>query len=131
MRRSASSCFFRVFLFLFSLPSVWQRLVGCAGQSSFRRFSCELAAAHRLSPVSGQEPPADRSVWAIQLSLSNPVISGYIGSMFGMWIENKYLLQSCREILNKNDIHENDVSAVIIKELWKKLKRTHTLRIIK
>ena len=58
-------------------------------------------------------------------------LSGYIRNTFGLWSGNEALLQDCRVKLNKYDIHEDDASLLIIKELWKKLRDTHSLRIIK
>jgi hypothetical protein len=50
---------------------------------------------------------------------------------FGLWSGNTELLASCRSISKEHVYREDDVSLVIIKALWKKLKETHVLRVVK
>jgi len=55
----------------------------------------------------------------------------YILNKFGLWSENEKLVESC---LTKTDYplhNEDDAAAVIVKELWRKLRETHKLRVIK
>ena len=55
----------------------------------------------------------------------------YIREKFALWSGNDALMDSCRYMLHKYDIQAVDASELIIEELWKKLKETHTLRIVK
>ena len=55
----------------------------------------------------------------------------YIRNSYGIWAGNEELLSSCRFLLKKDKIHEDDVSSFIIKKLWKKLRKTHRLKVIK
>lgn len=55
----------------------------------------------------------------------------YIRNNFGLWSGNEKLMESLRKMTDKNDITEDDASAIIINELWKKLKKSHGLRIVK
>lgn len=59
------------------------------------------------------------------------VLGSYIRNAFGLWIGNEALLEDCRRISKDKDIHEDDASVIIIRELWEKLKKSHTLRVVK
>lgn len=61
----------------------------------------------------------------LQLSLGM-----YIRNKFGLWAGNEELMQACRFKSGKNELHVNDASIIIIKEMWKKLRKTHKLRVI-
>ncbi|MBN1625284.1 MAG: putative molybdenum carrier protein [Deltaproteobacteria bacterium] len=58
-------------------------------------------------------------------------LGDYIRKTFGMNSGHEDLLQECREILGRNDITDNDAVNVIITELWKRLRETHAMRIVK
>ena len=50
---------------------------------------------------------------------------------FGLYSDNESLIASCRSYLGKQyDLYE-DLAMVIIKELWKKVRRGHPLRLVK
>ena len=56
----------------------------------------------------------------------------------GMWIRKKFvfprndkLLQSCREVSQDKDLHWAQMHMLIIKELWKRLQKTHKVRVVK
>jgi hypothetical protein len=38
---------------------------------------------------------------------------------------------SCRFIAKKDKLHEDEASSIIIKELWKRLRETYKLRVVK
>ena len=46
---------------------------------------------------------------------------------FGLWARNEALLQSCRELSGNKDFHVDDASMVIIKALWKKVKKSNIM----
>jgi len=55
----------------------------------------------------------------------------YFKNAFGLWSGNTELLESCRAI-SKEPLHnEDDATVVILGVLWKKLRETHTLRVVK
>lgn len=64
----------------------------------------------------------------IQLNAS---LGRYILNKFGLWAGNEKLAESCLTKVNYPLHNEDDAAAVIVKELWRKLKYTHKLRIIK
>ena len=55
----------------------------------------------------------------------------YFKNAFGMWSGNTELLESCRLISKEPVRDENDATAVLIGVLIKKLRETHTLRVVK
>jgi hypothetical protein len=58
-------------------------------------------------------------------------IGTHIKDTFGLWEGNKHLMSDCRYKTKDKDVHIEDASALIIKELWKELKVTHGLRVLK
>ena len=55
----------------------------------------------------------------------------FICKRFGLDRGNEPLLQSCMVISNNTKLDGEGASAVIIKELWRKLHETHRLRRVK
>ncbi len=68
---------------------------------------------------------------ADQLINLNANIGRYILDQFGLWSGNEELVESCLPYVDYPLHNEDDVAAVIIKELWLRLRQTHRLRIIK
>jgi len=66
-----------------------------------------------------------------ELSRLEPTLGRYIKDKFGLWSGNSDLIKSCRYVAHKWDVSEDDASAIIIKELWKKVRNTHLLRTVK
>jgi len=55
----------------------------------------------------------------------------YFKNFFGLWFGNTELLASCRSISKEHVYREDDITLVIIKALWKKLRETQVLRVVK
>jgi len=57
----------------------------------------------------------------------------HIRNQFGLWSGNTDLLEACRQAaeIEGNSIHPDTASSIIIKALWKHLKQTHKLRVMK
>ncbi len=55
----------------------------------------------------------------------------YITNKLDEWGVNGQLMKSCRTISKDENLTEADASTVIMKELWKKLRETHKLRVVK
>ena len=55
----------------------------------------------------------------------------YIGNQFGIWSGNRSLLHSCEIVSGDAHLHPDFAPSVIIKELWKRLRETHKLRVVK
>ena len=61
----------------------------------------------------------------------NASLAKYISDNYGLWSGNQNLVESCQTKADYPLHNEDDAAAVIVKELWRKLKETHKLRIIK
>jgi hypothetical protein len=46
---------------------------------------------------------------------------------FGLWAGNEALLESCRIMAGKQDLHVDDASMVIIKALWEKVNSSNIM----
>jgi len=55
----------------------------------------------------------------------------YIRRRFGLRSGNQALMRSCGEFAGDGNMGEERASALIVHELWKQLKETHSLRIVK
>jgi hypothetical protein len=58
-------------------------------------------------------------------------LGGYIMNNFGLLSGNRKLMNSCRSASNEVLRHDEDAVAFIIGALWKKLRQTYKLRVIK
>jgi hypothetical protein len=61
----------------------------------------------------------------------NANLGRYILDKFGLWSGNEKLAESCLARANYPLHDEDDAAAVIVKELWQKLRQTHKLRIVR
>jgi hypothetical protein len=50
---------------------------------------------------------------------------------FGLYTGNEHLINSCRSYMGREYDEYEDPSMVIIKELWKKVRQNHFLRLVK
>lgn len=66
-----------------------------------------------------------------ELYMLFPTLGQYIINGFGLSSGNESLLSSCRYMLKKYDINGDAASRFIIKNLWKRLKETHTLKVVR
>ena len=66
-----------------------------------------------------------------ELSSLHFSLGQYIRNKYGIWNGNEELLSNCRLLLKKDTVHGDEVSSLIIKELWEKLRKTHRLKVIK
>jgi hypothetical protein len=55
----------------------------------------------------------------------------FIRNQFGLWNENFDLLTDCRDLSGITFMNADDATAFIIWELWKRLRETHKLRVVK
>ena len=65
-----------------------------------------------------------------ELTGLHPTLGAYIRERFGLCSGNTLLMQSCRLQSGKR-ISEDEASAIIIRELWKRLRGTHQIRLVK
>lgn len=60
----------------------------------------------------------------------HPSFGSYIRNKY-LWNGNEPLIMDCMYRSGNNDMDENEASKMIIYALWKRLKETHQLRVIK
>ena len=65
-----------------------------------------------------------------ELTYLHTTLGQYVRNRFGLWSENKSLMQSCR-LRSGRDLSEDECSAFIVRELWVKLQASHRLRAVK
>jgi hypothetical protein len=65
------------------------------------------------------------------LFILEQILGIYIKQKLDEWAVNEQLLGSCRELADDDNLNESDAAGIIIKELWKKLRETHKLRVVK
>jgi hypothetical protein len=61
----------------------------------------------------------------------NASLGRYIRDKFALLAGNEKLMKSCRSMSRRETLNEDEASAFIIKKLWKKLRTTHKLRVVK
>lgn len=66
-----------------------------------------------------------------ELDSLDSTLGRYISNAYGLWGENKELMESCRLLSGSDGLYEDKAYSLIINELWKKLRDTHTLKIVK
>ena len=69
---------------------------------------------------------AEKDLMTLQITLGS-----YIGSEFGIWTGNAELLGSCKRASGDVHVDPGHAPTVIIEELWKQLRGSHRLRVVK
>jgi len=67
----------------------------------------------------------------IELDDLNLRLGQYIRNNFRLWTGNDALINSCKFISGEKNLHPDSASQIIIDELWKVLRGTHKLRVMK
>jgi hypothetical protein len=90
------------------------------------------AAIDRLTKaLSLKEKTTLANMAETKLSTLHFNLGEYIRNEFCLWSGNVELMASCRLIAKRADIHQDEATSMIIKELWKRLRQTHRLRVVK
>ncbi len=55
----------------------------------------------------------------------------YIRQQLALWSENEPFMHSCRQAAEEEGLDMSNIPMVIIKKIWRQLKKTHRLRVIK
>lgn len=67
----------------------------------------------------------------VELSTLHTTLGEYIRNEYGLWSGNSDLLTSCCFIAKKDKVSEDEASSIIVRELWKRLRETYKLRVVK
>ncbi|MFZ5572565.1 MAG: YpsA SLOG family protein [Thermodesulfobacteriota bacterium] len=77
----------------------------------------------------------DRAIIANMTASELPSLDGslgeYIHRHFGLWNGNTQLLESCRFVSKRRQLGAESAAGVIIEALWRQLRQTHKLRLVK
>ncbi|MFZ0612802.1 MAG: putative molybdenum carrier protein [Desulfobacterales bacterium] len=60
-----------------------------------------------------------------------PVFMAQVRDDFGLWEDNAALLASCRSVAADPHLHPDQAGPLIVRELWKELKETYRLKVVK
>jgi hypothetical protein len=88
------------------------------------------AVEHLISEMALKDRIKMAKMEGAELVSLQPSLGRYISNKYELWAENEALMRSCRLRSGIADLHEDDASALIIMELWKKLRQTHLLRVV-
>ncbi len=89
------------------------------------------AVERLVSDLSLKEKTEIANLEEAELSYLNISLGSHIRYHFGLWCDNDELMESCRSVSGEKDFYEDDATAFIITELWKKLRKTYALRVVK
>jgi hypothetical protein len=90
------------------------------------------AAVDRLiNALSFKDKTTIANMAEVELGMLDTTLGEYIRNEFNLWTDNHPLFGSCCLIAQKENLSEDEASFLIIRELWKKLRQSHKLRIVK
>jgi hypothetical protein len=84
-----------------------------------------------ISELSLKDKTTIANTAEVELSVLNTSIGEYIRNEFGLWTGNNDLMNSCRFFAKRDKLSEDEASSIIIRKLWKQLRETHKMRIVK
>ena len=64
------------------------------------------------------------------LHLIRLTLGAYIRDELGFATGNLNLIESCRQVSGREDLTADEAFKVFIEELWKRLRKTHTMRVV-
>ena len=91
----------------------------------------EQAVDILLSELSLKEKAAIANMQKNNLTDLHFSLGRFIRNEFNFLADNEELMDSCRLLSGKQDLHVDDDSTVIIELLWKSLQDTYALRLVK
>jgi hypothetical protein len=65
------------------------------------------------------------------LAILQAVLAKYIAESLDKWSVSKALYEDCKKIADDELLDEADAATVILRELWKRLRETRRLRVMK
>lgn len=98
------------------------------GQSS--PASLEEAVQRLSSFLSLRDKARIAKMKGTDLLAMDPPLGKTIRSRIHLWLRSEALLECCRVVSGKDEIEDYEASTVILEELWKTLKATHSIRVV-
>ena len=90
----------------------------------------DQAVERLLSEMAFKDKSTIANMAEIELSVLHKTTGEYIRNAFGLWSGNKDLMTSCCFFAKRDKVSEDEASSIIIRELWKRLRETHRIRVI-
>jgi hypothetical protein len=94
-------------------------------------LSISEAVSRLLTDMSLKDKATMANMTEDELTNLNFTLGSYIRNAFGIWSGNEKLFKACRTASGDPALPRKEAATVIIGELWKELRRTHKLRIVK
>jgi hypothetical protein len=94
-------------------------------------ITVDQAVERLISDLSFKDKTTFANMAEVELSVLHTTVGEYIRNEFGLWSGNKDLMTSCCFFAKRDKVSEEDASSIIIRELWKRLRVTHKLRVVK
>jgi hypothetical protein len=91
----------------------------------------DQAVKRLISEISLKDKITIANIAEVELSVLHTTIGEYIRNQFGLWSGNEDLMASCCFIAKRDKVSEDEASSIIIRELWKRLRETHKMRVVK
>jgi hypothetical protein len=91
----------------------------------------DQAVERLISELSLKDKTTIANMAEVELSVLYTTIGEYIRNEFGLWSGNEDLLISCCFFAKREKITVDDAASIIIRELWKRLRETYKLRVVK
>ena len=90
----------------------------------------DQAVERLISEMAFKDKSTIANMAEIELSVLHKTTGEYIRNAFGLWSGNKDLMTSCCFFAKRDKISEDEASSIIIRELWKRLRETHRIRVV-
>jgi hypothetical protein len=97
----------------------------------FKTISLERAVTSITARMSLRERCYVANMLEKDLFYLEFTLGAYIRKTFGLDSGHEALADACRKTMGKDKINDDEIARVIIMELWKKLRETHLLRVVK
>lgn len=91
----------------------------------------EEAVNQLISAMSLRDKTTMANMAEGELLLLRSTLGLYIKNKLAEWSVSRELMKSCMAAARQNKLNREDASMIIITELWKKLQKSHKLRLIK
>jgi hypothetical protein len=94
-------------------------------------ITVDQAVVRLISELSFKDKTTIANMAEVELSVLHTTVGEYIRNEYGLWSGNKDLMTSCCFFAKRDKVSEDDASSIIIRELWKRLRVSHKLRVVK
>lgn len=108
------------------IPNATLSVLSAQGANRPDAITSSVSVAPKTSDYPYLASLAEDELVTLQFTLGS-----HIGKEFGIWSGNRNLLESCEHISGDPHMYPDFALSIIIEELWKRLRETHKLRVVK